>query len=61
MAKVRIRQVRSLINRPERQRRTMEALGLRRINQTVEHELTPAIEGMIRKVAHLVEVEHLSS
>ncbi|WP_038030106.1 50S ribosomal protein L30 [Thermonema rossianum] len=60
MARVKIKQVKSLINRPKKQRQTIEALGLGKINKTVEHELNPAIEGMIRKVAHLIEVEHLS-
>jgi large subunit ribosomal protein L30 len=59
MAKLKVKQVRSLIDRPDRQRRTMRALGLRKINQTVEHTDTPQIRGMIRKVAHLVSVEEL--
>ena len=59
MAKVRISQVKSTIKRPERQKRTIEALGLGRINKTVEVELTPQIAGMIRKVNHLVEVTAL--
>ncbi len=54
--KLKVTQVRSLIHRSARQRRTMEALGLRRIRHTVEHEDSPAIRGMIRKVRHLVEV-----
>ena len=56
MAKVKISQVRSTIKRPEKQKRTIKALGLGRINKTVEVELTPQIAGMIRKVSHLVEV-----
>lgn len=56
MAKVKIKQVRSSIGRDKSQKATLEALGLRKIQQEVEHELTPAIEGMIRKVHHLVEV-----
>ncbi|MDV3308161.1 MAG: 50S ribosomal protein L30 [Cyclobacteriaceae bacterium] len=59
MAKVRITQVRSLINRPETQVRTMKALGLGRINRTVEIELTPQIQGMVRKVNHLVTVKEV--
>lgn len=59
MAKVKITQVRSLINRPERQVRTIEALGLGKINRSVEVELTPQIAGMIRKVDHLVTVKEL--
>jgi len=57
MAKVKITQTRSLIRRPETQVRTMKALGLGRINRTVEVDLTPQIEGMIRKVNHLVTVK----
>ena len=59
MARVAITQVRSLIKRPERQRRTMQALGLSKINQTVEKDLNPQIEGMITAVSHLVEVKEL--
>lgn len=59
MAKVRVTQVRSVINRPKRQKGTMEALGLRKMNQTVEHDATPQILGMIKKINHLVSVEHL--
>lgn len=60
MAKIRVKQVRSKIKRPENQKRTLEALGLRRMNQVVEHEATPQILGMVRKVAHLLEVEELN-
>ena len=59
MGKVSIRQVRSTIKRPERQKRTIEALGLGKINKTVEKELTPQIAGMINKVSHLIEVKEL--
>ena len=59
MAKIKITQVRSKIGRPERQKRTLEALGLRRIRHTVEHEATPQILGMVTKVQHLVTVEKL--
>ena len=60
MAKqLRITLVRSVIGRPEPQRRTVEALGLKKINQVVEHEDTPQIRGMINKVSHLVKVEEL--
>ena len=54
MAKIRIKQVRSVIGRPERQKRTIKALGLRKMNQVVELEGTPQILGMIAKVSHLV-------
>jgi large subunit ribosomal protein L30 len=57
MSKIRIKQVRSQINRPEDQKRTLTALGLRKMNQVVEHELTPQIKGMVAKVNHLVETE----
>lgn len=60
MAKIRVKQVRSKIKRPENQKRTLEALGLRKMNQVVEHEATPQILGMVRKVAHLLEVEELN-
>lgn len=59
MAKVAITQVRSIIKRPDNQRRTIQALGLGKINRTVEKELNPQIEGMIKTVAHLVEVKEL--
>ncbi len=60
MAKIRVKQVRSKINRPENQKRTLEALGLRKMNQVVEHEATPQIMGMVKKVSHLLEVEELN-
>ena len=56
MAKLKITQVRSAIKRPERQKRTIQALGLGKINRTVEVENTPQIAGMIRKVSHLISV-----
>ena len=52
-----VRQVRSAIGRPDRQRRVLRALGLRRIGHQREHEDAPAIRGMIRKVRHLVSVQ----
>ena len=54
MAKVKITKVKPAINRTSRQKRTLEALGLRKMNQTVELEATPQIMGMIRKVSHMV-------
>jgi large subunit ribosomal protein L30 len=57
MAKVKITQVKSLIDRPKRQKATVQALGLKKINDTVVKEATPQIIGMIEKVAHLVKVE----
>jgi large subunit ribosomal protein L30 len=59
MPQIRITQTKSTIDRPKRQKLTVEALGLRKINQTVVHEMTPQIEGMIRKVSHLVTVEQI--
>ncbi|RQP13372.1 MAG: 50S ribosomal protein L30 [Chryseobacterium sp.] len=56
MATITVKQVRSAIGRTKDQKRTLEALGLRKMNQTVEHEATPAILGMVRAVSHLVEV-----
>jgi len=59
MAKVIITQFRSDIKRVERQQRTLRALGLGRVNKSVEVELTPQINGMIQKVNHLVTVKEL--
>jgi large subunit ribosomal protein L30 len=59
MSKVRITQVRSLIDRPETQLKTIKALGLGRINKSVELELNPQIQGMINKVNHLISVTSL--
>ena len=60
MKKIKITQVKSVIDRPERQKRTMEALGLKKMNASVEVEATPQILGMVRKVNHLVKVEELA-
>ncbi|GAB3517251.1 uL30 family ribosomal protein [Emticicia fontis] len=57
MAKVKITQVRSTIGRPEVQKRTIAALGLGKMNRTVEKELNPAMQGMINKVKHLLVIE----
>jgi large subunit ribosomal protein L30 len=59
MAKVKITQVRSKINRPINQKKTLEALGLKKMNQTVELEATPQILGMVNTVGHLVNVEEV--
>lgn len=59
MDKVRIEQVKSTIKRPENQKRTIKALGLGKINKSVEVQLTPQIAGMINKVSHLVAVTEL--
>jgi len=59
MKTIKITQVRSEIGRPMRQKRTLEALGLKRIRHTVEHTATPQILGMVNKVKHLVNVEEV--
>ena len=57
MEKVKLTQVKSVIDRPKKQKDTVKALGLRKINHSVEKELTPQINGMIKKVQHLISVE----
>ena len=57
MSKIKVKQVKSKINCPQIQKRTLEALGLRKMGQVVEHDATPAILGMVNKVKHLVSVE----
>lgn len=59
MSKIKIRQVRSGIGRPLKQKKTLEALGLKKMHSIVEHEATPQIIGMVNKIKHLVEVEEL--
>lgn len=59
MTKIKITQTKSKIGSTERQKRTLEALGLRKVNQTVEVEATPQIKGMVTKVSHLLKVENL--
>ena len=59
MGKVKITQFRSDIKRAERQQKTLRALGLGKVNKSVEVELTPQINGMIQKVNHLVTVKAL--
>ncbi|MGB4776072.1 MAG: 50S ribosomal protein L30 [Daejeonella sp.] len=59
MAKIKITQIKSVIDRSERQKRTIQALGLRKINHSIEVEANPAIIGMIRAVNHLVAVESI--
>lgn len=61
MAKIKITQVKSGIDRPERQKLTLLALGLKKMNNTVEVEATPQILGMVRKVNHLVKVEEVNA
>lgn len=57
MVKIKVKQLKSGIKRPQNQKRTLEALGLKKIGQVVEHDNTTSILGMIDKVKHLVSVE----
>ena len=59
MSKVKITQVRSAINRPQRQKRTLEALGIKKLHTAKVHEATPQVLGMIEKVKHLLKVEEI--
>lgn len=59
MARIRITQVKSRIGQPERQKRILDALGLKKMHQTVEHDDSPQVMGMVRKLEHLVRTEKL--
>lgn len=59
MGKIKVTQVKSAIKKPVRQKRTLEALGIRKLHQTIEVEATPQILGMVAKVSHLVVVEEV--
>ena len=59
MSKVKIKLVKSTIDRVEGQKRTVRALGITKLNQTVEKEATPQIMGMVKKVAHLLKIENI--
>lgn len=59
MAKIKITQVKSSIGSTKRQKLTLEALGIKKLNQTIEHEATPQVLGMVAKLNHLVEVEEI--
>ncbi|MBM3419610.1 MAG: 50S ribosomal protein L30 [Bacteroidetes bacterium] len=59
MKKIRITQIRSKIGRPENQKRVLEALGIHKLNHSVEHEATKPVLGMVDKVRHLVKVEEI--
>ena len=61
MSKVRITQVKSAINRPNRQKLTLKALGIKKLNQTREIEASPQVLGMIDKVKHLLKVEEIKA
>jgi len=56
MKKIKITQVKSSVDRPVRQKRSLEALGLHKMHQTVEHEATPQILGIVDSIKHLVSV-----
>ena len=57
MAKIKVTQIKSKIGATTRQKRTLAALGLKKMQATVEHDATPQVEGMVAKVLHLVAVE----
>lgn len=59
MGKVKIKQIKSKIKQPARQKKTLTALGIRKMHQVVEHDATPQIMGMIAKVQHLLSVEEI--
>ncbi len=59
MAKIKITQVKSKIGSTKKQKATIEALGIKKLNHTVEKEVTPQILGMVRTVSHLVKVEEI--
>lgn len=59
LKKVKVTQIRSGIGRQEGHRRTIRALGIKRHQQSVVHELTPAVEGMLKKVSFMIEVEEV--
>ena len=59
MAKIQIKQVKSRINRPARQKRTLDSLGLKKLNHSVVLEATPQVLGMVNAVRHLVEVTNV--
>jgi large subunit ribosomal protein L30 len=59
MAKLRVKLVKSPIDRPERQKRTLKALGLTKMQRTVEVEATPQVKGMVKSVQHLLTIEEI--
>ncbi|MDA8728492.1 50S ribosomal protein L30 [Flavicella sp.] len=60
MGKIKITQVKSQIRRESSQKKTLQALGLRKMNQVVEHEASASILGMVKKINHLVSVEEIN-
>jgi large subunit ribosomal protein L30 len=61
MKKIRVTLIKSVIDRPETAKRTVAALGLKKMNASVEVEATPQILGMVRRAGHLLKVEELES
>lgn len=59
MAKIKITQIKSKIGSTKRQKATLEALGIKKMNHSAEHEATPQIMGMVEKVRHLVKTEEI--
>lgn len=59
MAKIKVTQIKSKIGQPESQKKILKALGITKMHQTVEHEDSPQIMGMVNKLKHLVKVEKL--
>jgi large subunit ribosomal protein L30 len=59
MSKIRITQIKSKNGKPERQKRTLAALGIRKMHHSVEHEATPQILGMVEKLKHMLKIEEI--
>ena len=59
MKRIRIEQIKSAIDRPERQKRTLRALGIKKMHQVIEVDATPQIEGMVNKIKHLLSIEEI--
>ena len=59
MKKIKVKQIKSAIRRPKNQKLTLVALGLRKMNQVVEHDASPAVLGMVNTVKHLISVEEI--
>ncbi len=59
MAKIKVTQIKSAIDQSDRNKKTLQALGLRKVNHTVEKEMTPQIEGMVKRVHHLIKIENI--
>ncbi len=59
MAKLKVTQIKSTIDRPENQKRTVRALGFTKLNQTIEVEGSPSVLGMIKQVSHLLKIENI--